>query len=114
MSRSNYTPRRCSKRWLDGDCPPEVLCIIEATKDDPAPEKYDVFFTKVWDGPGLWMSGVSLSSTGTLRSSIEMRAHQVSSYRYRSKGRYRKWTEIPQGVRAAVRREIKELFSGAE
>ena len=39
-----YTPRRCSKRWLDGDYPPEVLAII----DHPAyGDRFTIIYAEV-------------------------------------------------------------------
>lgn len=109
MSRG-YRPRRCSRRWLDGDCPPEVLCIIRATHDDPAPEKYDVLYTAVDEHAGRsWLTGIAISANGRPYNHFELETHKAAAYRYRSKGRYVKWTDLPEGVQATVRRDIKEM-----
>ena len=107
-----YTPRRCSKRWLDGDCPSGVLAIIDAGPNDPAPERYDVIYTEVTEvkyGSRVekWMGGYGLSEKG-LGSHFEMEAHQVADYRYRMKNRYTKWSTLPEAVKAAVRRDLEE------
>ena len=109
-----YSPRRCGKRWLDDDCPPGVLAIIDAGPNDPAPERYDVIYTKVTEVKyedssyvEKWMGGYSLSESG-VGSHFEMQAHQVADYRYRMKHRYTKWSTLPEAVKAAVRRDLEE------
>lgn len=108
-----YTPRRCSKRWLDGDCPREVLAIIEAAPSDPAPERYDVIYAELITshGNGLreeWLGGFSLSEHGA-GSHFELRAHEMAAYRYRMKHRYAKWSTLPDAVKNAVRRDLAEV-----
>jgi hypothetical protein len=108
-------PRRCSKRWLDSDCPCEVLCIIDyALKNDPAPERYDVFYAAVSEVKypdssrvEQWMEFYSLSESGTGYHG-EMQAHQVAAYRYRKAYRYVTWSSLPEAVKAAVRRDIEK------
>lgn len=105
-----YTPRRCSKRWLDGDCPKEVLAIIDAGPNEPVPERYDVLYAAVQDcgDYGTWMNGASISERGA-GSHFELRAHEIAAYRYRMKHRYARWTDLPEPVRAFVRRDLEEL-----
>lgn len=102
-------PRRCSKRWLDGDCPDGVLAIIDAGPNDPAPERYDVIYAEVqsYEGYGQWLNGFSLSEHGH-GSHFELKTHEAAAYRYRMKHRYAKWTSLPEAVRAAVRRDLEE------
>lgn len=104
---SEYTPRRCGKRWLDGDCPRGVLAIIDAGPNDPAPERYDVIYAEVQrNGRDNWLNGFSLSESGA-GSHFELKAHEVAAYRYRMKRRYAKWSDLPGAVQAAVRRDLE-------
>lgn len=113
MSRE-YKPRRCSKRWLDGDCPPEVLAIIEHPKEPH--ERYDVFYTETTqDGYEVWVSFFCLSEIGSgyhERGSGyhgELKAHELAAYRYRNKHRYAKWSDLPESVKRAVRKDLEYL-----
>lgn len=104
MSRA-YAPRRCSARWLDGDCPAEVLAIIDHGADKPL-ERFDVFYTNVFhDGRDSWMTYVCLSESGATYHG-ELLAHQVAAYRYRMKHRYARWSTLPDAVQRAVRADI--------
>lgn len=104
---NKYTPRRCGKRWLDGDCPKGVLAIIDAGPNDPAPERYDVIYAEVQkNGRDDWLTGFSLSAAGA-GSHFELRAHEIAAYRYRMKHRYAKWSDLSAAVRAAVRRDLE-------
>ncbi|MBB3752561.1 hypothetical protein FHT44_005073 [Mycolicibacterium sp. BK634] len=109
-----YAPRRCSKRWLDGDCPREVLAIIDVGPNDPAPERYDVIYTDVqrYENYGEWMGGYSLTPEGN-GSHFELQPHQVAAYRYRMRHKYTRWSDLPEAVRNAVRRDIDEMREAA-
>lgn len=101
------TPRRCSKRWLDSDCPREVLAIIDLGPKETAPERYDIIYTELI-GNGAreeWLGGYSLSESGA-GSHFELQAHQMAAYRYRMKHRYAKWSDLPEAVKDAVRRDL--------
>lgn len=98
----DYKPRRCSKRWLDGDCPPEVLAIIDAGPNDI--DRYDVFFTSVYDG---WIGFMSLTESGDYCHG-ELPSHEVSAYRYRMAKRYCRWTDLPLAVKSAVLNDIRQ------
>jgi hypothetical protein len=103
---TNYTPRRCSARWLDGDCPREVLCIF-AYPDEPTPS-YDVFYAETYahdDPRGPWIGYLDVDYTGAFAHG-EMRAHEVAAYRYRMKHRYFQWSLLPDAVKAAVRFDL--------
>jgi len=106
---NTYSPRRCGKRWLDGDCPTEILAIIEAAPSDPAPERYDVIYAEIqrYEGYGEWLNGFSLTEYGT-GSHFELKTHEATAYRYRMKHRYTKWSTLPDVVKAAIRDDIKK------
>jgi hypothetical protein len=97
-------PRRCGKRWLDGDCPAEVLAII----DDPRySDRYTVLLTTPTgeNEQGTWLSLIALTENGAYYHD-ELPAHQVAAYRYRQKHRYTRWSDLPVAVRDVVRREV--------
>ena len=107
---NSYKPRRCSKRWLDGDCPSEVLAIIDHGNN--ALERFDVIYSDVeeikYDNSSRverWMTMLCLTASGAWYHN-EMQAHQISAYRYRMKHRYARWSDLPDAVRAAVRRDL--------
>lgn len=105
---SAYTPRRCSKRWLDGDCPAGVLAIMDHPKEI---DRYDVFYSDLYaaDAPrGPWLSFISLTEDGAYHHG-EMPAHEVAAYRYRMKHRYAKWSDLPDAVKNVVRRDLAEV-----
>jgi hypothetical protein len=108
----NYKPRRCSKRWLDGDCPAGVLAIID--HGDKELGRFDVIYTDVQevrypDSPRVeqWMMLLSVGANGGLWCHPEMQAHEVAAYRYRMKHRYTRWSDLPETVKAAVRRDLE-------
>lgn len=109
---SDYRPRRCSKRWLDGDCPREVLAIMD--NGGKTFDRYTVFYTYVErDHRDIWISyrGMSehpASPTG-FGVSGDMRAHEVAAYRYRFKHHYATWSSLPPDVKAAVRRDCEAI-----
>ena len=110
MSR-DYTPRRCGKRWLDGDCPSEILAIIDHGTGEL--ERFDVIYTDVQEvtyGSSLverWLTYYCVSEQGGGYHG-EMKTHEVAAYRYRMKHRYTKWSTLPEAVKAAVRRDLQE------
>jgi len=105
-----YTPRRASKRWLDGDCPKGVLAILDH------PNTFDRY-TIIYAEPicGETFADMRL---GYLGASIdpfppqgfgqhgEMTAHEVASYRYREKHRYARWSDLPDRVKQCVRQDL--------
>jgi len=89
--RSNrYAPRRCGARWLDGDCPREVLAIIDHGTNEL--ERFDVIYAEVLEnGRDQWLTYFSLNEHGAGYHG-ELKAHQVAAYRYRFKHRYTTWS----------------------
>lgn len=107
-----YKPRRCSARWLDGDCPPGVLAIM----DNPAfADRYTVLYAEVYDyehahrryivGRGMSEDPFHPQGVGL---SFEMQTHEAAAYRYRNKHRYCRWTDLPARVQQAVRQDLAE------
>ena len=110
-----YTPRRCSKRWLNGDCPNEILAII----DHPSySDRYTIIYADVETvtyGHRVehWLNYLASDEYGGVYHG-ELQAHEVASYRYRNKHRYTRWTDLPEAVRNAVRRDIADAAEYAK
>lgn len=103
---NTYAPRRCSTRWLDADCPREILAIIDLGPKET--DRYDVFYADVMtDDRDQWLTYYSLDDHGAGYHG-ELKAHQVAAYRYRMKHRYATWSSLPEVVKAAVRRDISD------
>lgn len=103
-------PRRCSKRWLDGDCPSGVLAIIDHGNIENESERYDVFYTQVSEikygvRAEYWMQYYCVAPNGGGYHG-EMEARQVVAYRYGMKHRYARWSDLPEAVKSAVRRDL--------
>jgi len=109
-----YSPRRASKKWLDGDCPPGVLAIFDHPKYG---DRYTVFYTEVYGGEGregyMWGRGMSENPTHPqgFGVSFEMQPHEVASYRYANKHRAAKWSDLPEQVKRCVRADLSEQGS---
>lgn len=106
----SYTPRRCSSRWLDGDCPRGVLAILDNRGESF--DRYTVFYADPIDGPhGPWISYRAMSENPTHPQGFgiggELPASQVADYRHRNKHRYVRWTDLPEKVKDVVRRDLE-------
>jgi hypothetical protein len=102
MSRK-YTPRHQSKRWLDGDCPREVLAIYD---DKREVDRYTIFYATVEGGPGhQTLVYASLSESG-MGYHGELTVFQAQEFRYRNAHRARKWTSLPESVRDWISKEL--------
>ena len=101
---AEYTPRRCSNRWLDGDCPSGVLAIL----DHPdSYDRYTVIYAEPYEYLGeVWMTYLGTNETLSFSGRGEMRAHEVAAYRYREKHRYIRWTDLPEAVREFVKHDL--------
>jgi hypothetical protein len=108
----NYTPRRASSRWLDGDCPKGVLAIF----DHPATtDRYTVFYAEPVVGESyadMWLGYRGMSAAPFHPQGVgiygEMRAHQVAEYRYRNAHRACKWSDLPEQVKQCVRQDCRD------
>lgn len=110
MSRS-YTPRRQSKRWLDGDCPDGVLAIYDSKNSG---ERYTIFYRVPLAGTDyastvleyVGCSGAPFHPQGVGMHG-EMGAWEVASYRYRCKHQAATWSSLPDDVKKLVRQDLK-------
>lgn len=107
-----YRPRRASKRWLDGDCPPEVLAIFDSVHNV---DRYTVFYvpTDLGELRDTWicyraMSVDPLSPFG-VGISGDMQAYEVVKYRRRFYRQYTTWTSLPDAVKQCVRRDAASM-----
>lgn len=99
-----YSPRRCGARWLDGDCPKEILAIIDHGHSEL--ERFDVIYAEVLEnGRDKWLTYFCLNEHGSGYHG-ELKAHQVAAYRYRMKHRYTTWSGLPGEVQDAVRVDL--------
>jgi len=112
MNRT-YTPRRQSKRWLDGDCPAGVLAILD-NKGQSA-ERYTVIYREPTAGTSfadIYLGYRDMSENPSHPQGVgvygELRAHEVAAYRYRCKHQYAKWSSLPDAVKRCVIRDLTE------
>lgn len=104
---STYKPRRCSKRWLDGDCPKGVLAILDHPQFI---DRYTIIYSEVYgDEYGQYLAYLGTNDTLSFSGHGEMKTHEVAAYRYRNKHRYTTWSALPEAVKAVVRRDLKEI-----
>lgn len=108
-NRDTYTPRRASKRWLDG-APAYVLDVM---RDGPAkdPHGYFVLFTgELYDRKpyrDAWVQGLEINNAPThpaygVSLWTELRAHEAAAYRYSAKHRRVRWLDVPAELRAHI------------
>lgn len=112
-----YSPRRQSKRWLDGDCPAEVLCIMD--NKGKSFDRYTVFYvpTKAmreeFPHRGMWIDYRAMSENPSSPNGFgiygEMEAYEVAQYRYSFKHQYAKWSDLPEAVKRTVRNDCKDI-----
>lgn len=110
MNRT-YTPRRQSKRWLDGDCPNGVLAILDAGKTQF--DRWTVIYREPICGTtyaDMWFGYRGMSDNPTHPQGVgmygELEAHQAAALRYRQ--RSAKWSALPDAVKRCVRRDLAE------
>lgn len=108
-----YTPRRQSKKFLDGDCPPEVLAIYD--NGGKTFDRYTVFYRQVIPGPRgePWLSYRGMSehpfSPQGFGVSAEIQAHEARAYRARVYRESAKWSSLPADVQRAVRQDCRGM-----
>lgn len=111
-TRSEYTPRRQSKRWLDGDCPEGVLAIYDHPK---FADRYTVFYKEPVTGTtfaDMWLSYRGMSPSPCSPQGMgcygEMPASDLAAYRLHNKHRAAKWSALPEAVKALVRSDCTD------
>ena len=123
MSSENYTPRRASKRWLEG-APSYVLDCLDS--GDKVADRYTVLFTGdlLLRSPAgskryadtyvqyLGMSGAPTHPQGFSQWG-ELAAHNAAMYRYRSKHARVRWLDLPAHIRRHVIGRATEAEDGA-
>lgn len=102
-----YTPRRASKRWLDG----APAFVLDCFDDKGAGDRYTVFFgTEFMSQRGSyaesWVAYLGMDGSPTHPQGIsmwgEMEAYQAAQYRYARKHRRVKWSDLPENIRRHV------------
>lgn len=106
-----YSPRRASKRWLNGDCPRGVLAIFDHPDSF---DRYTVFYVEVIrDERDVWLGYRAMSEQPCAPFGFgiynEMKAHEVANFRYRQHHHSAKWSDLPDAVKDLVRRDLAEL-----
>lgn len=106
---NRYTPRRQSKKFLDGDCPAGVLAIYD--NGGKTFDRYTVFYREVIPGPRgepwLWYRGMSERPCDPQGFGIaaEIQAYEAAAYRARVYRESCKWSSLPAEVQDVVRRD---------
>ena len=100
--------RRQSKRWLDSDCPKGVLAIY----DHPQfADRYTVFYAEPIRTQGeTWIQYRAMSDNPFHPQGVglygEMKAHQLTAYRYSSRHKACKWSALPEKVKQCVEQDL--------
>ena len=103
-----YTPRRASKRWLEGA--PDY--ILDCFDDKGAGDRYTVLFAGpllISDGTfgGTYVQGLGMSGAPSHPQGVsqwfELKAHEAAAYRERVRRRERvRWLDLPEHIRKHV------------
>ncbi|ASR84246.1 hypothetical protein HWB24_gp09 [Rhodococcus phage Hiro] len=112
-----YAPRRAPKRFLDEDCPLEVLAIYD--NGGKTWDRYTVIYNDVSHITGgnlwVWYRGMSenpMSPSG-FGISGEMNIWDLKAYRRRAYREYASWSSLPDEVKSCVQRDC-ELIRGEQ
>lgn len=109
MGRNTYTPRRASKRWLEG-APAYVLDIL----DQPQfADRYTVMLTGAFLYPqtgrtfaNCRVPYLTMSDHPTHPQAVsmfgEMSAADAAAFRWRVKHRRKAWVDLPVEIRAHI------------
>lgn len=107
-----YSPRRQSKRWLDGDCPREILAIYYDKREPCDP--YTIFYAELLgDGRRASIGYIALDENGRYFHG-ELAVYETAAFRYRNAHRACKWTSLPEAVRKAVKADIAAVAAYRE
>lgn len=106
-----YQPRRQNKRWLDSDCPSEVLAIYNNPK---FADQYTVFYKTPIAGDSynnMYIGYRSMSENPYHPQGVgiysEMKAYEVAAYRYTNRHRACKWSMLPPMVKRLVIQDLQ-------
>lgn len=105
-----YTPRRCSKRWLDGDCPDGVLAILD--NRGKTIDRYTVIYREVTtDERGrhwIGLRDMSADPYSPVGYGVynDYEAHVIAQWRYKNAHHYARWTDLPEPVQRCVRQDL--------
>lgn len=107
---SNYTPRRQSKKFLDGDCPKGVLAIFD--NGGKTFDRYTVFYAPAWEYERQWFvgyRGMSEHPSSPQGFGIygEMTRWEMADYRRRVYHQSCKWLDLPDDVKRVVRADCE-------
>lgn len=113
---NTYRPRRQSARWLDGDCPKEVLAIYDnggTGKKNGSIDRYTIFYVPPKGEPVEWVSYFASSefpfSPRGFGQHGELTRSQAAGFRYREAHKAARWSDLPVDVQRAVRDDCRGL-----
>ncbi len=118
----SYTPRRQSARWLDADCPAEVLAIYDnggTSSRNGSFDRYTVFYvpTDLSEGRGSRIDYRGMSEQPSHPQGFgildDMPAYEAAAFRYRFSHHACRWSDLPSEVKAAVRRDCQAIRASA-
>ena len=116
---AEYKPRRASARWLDSDCPSEVLDIFDEGEKSACADRYTVFYKTPNGTIGIpvtfanaWIDYRAMSENPFHPQGIglycQMKAYEARAYRERRKHRRAKWSSLPEKVKQLVIQDCKQ------
>lgn len=106
-----YKPRRMSKRWLDGDCPKQVLGLYD--NGGKSADRYTVLYVGLSvDAKGtVWMGGRAMNAHPMHPQGIglyfECPVHELTAWRLREKKV--RWTALPDDVKKCIRLDCEAM-----
>lgn len=107
----HYTPRRASKRWLDGDCPAGVLAILD--NRGKTIDRYTVIYSEPITYPNgdTYIGLRDMSADPFHPQGVgmwgEYPEYVIREYRYRNKHHYARWSDLPAAVQRAVKQDLE-------
>lgn len=113
---AEWRPRRQSPRWLDGDCPREVLAIYDnggmrTRSRYGSVDRYTIMYVPGKGQDWIDYFGCSPDPYDPRGVGIhgELSRSQAAQYRYRAAHQACKWTDLPPDVQKAVRDDCRGL-----
>jgi len=109
-------PRKCSKRYLDADCPKEILCLFRGVtktsfSDGKETEDLTIIYDEVQqtEHPSQYYLFMDVFDSGdVLQEHTDLTLGAVQTFRYRFKHRYCSWSSLDPHTQKAVKDRIKE------